>query len=126
MRKNQLFFYTFLVLYLEFSYKLSIYHHINGIDILYTILFSIPVIFILTLISSIFKNKANQVISLIFTSFFCIYFIFSYIFYSLFSVPSSFQTIGLASQALDFTNIIVDTLGKNILIIFLFIIPIIV
>lgn len=126
MRKNQLFFYTFLVLYLEFSYKLSIYHHINGIDILYTILFSIPVIFILTLISSIFKNKANQVISLIFTSFFCIYFIFSYIFYSLFSVPFSFQTIGLASQALDFTNIIVDTLGKNILIIFLFIIPIIV
>ena len=125
MKKNQLFFYIFLVLYLEFSYKLSVYHHINGIDILYTILFSIPVIFILTLISSVFRNKANQVISLILTSFFCIYFIFSYIFYSLFSVPFSFETIGLASQALDFTNIIVDTLGKNILIIFLFIIPII-
>ena len=125
MKKNQLFFYIFLVLYLEFSYKLSVYHHINGIDILYTILFSIPVIFILTLISSVFRNKANQVISLILTSFFCIYFIFSYIFYSLFSVPFSFETIGLASQALDFTNIIVDALGKNILIIFLFIIPII-
>lgn len=126
MKFNKLLFYTFLVLYLELTYKISVYNHIWGINIIYTIIFSIPIIFILTLISSLFKSKINKIISFVLTSFLCIYFIFDYIFYSLFSVPFSFQTIGLANQALDFTNIIIDALIKNIFMVIIFIIPIIV
>ena len=125
MKINKLFFYSFLILYLEFTYKIAVYNNIWGINIVYTILFSIPIIFLLTLISSLFKNKVNKIITFIMTSILCIYFIFQYIFYNLFSVPFSFQTIGLANQALDFTNIIIDTLAKNILMLIVFLLPII-
>lgn len=125
MKINKLFFYTFLVLYLEFAFKISVYNHIWGINLIYTILFSIPIIFILTLISSLFKEKINKIITFTLTSILCIYFIFDYIFYRLFSVPFSFQTIGLANQALDFTNIIIDSLIKNILIVIILLLPIV-
>jgi len=123
---NKLFFFSFVVLYLELVYKIAVYNSIWGINLLYTFLFSIPIILILTLISSFFKSRINRIISYILTSFLCIYFIFQYIFYILFSVPFSFQTIGLANQALDFTNIIIETLGKNILMLILFFIPLMV
>lgn len=126
MKINKIFFYSFLVLYLELVYKISVYNHIWGMNLIYTILFSIPIILLLTLFSSFFKSKINRVITFILTSIFSIYFIFQYIFYTLFSVPFSFETIGLANQALDFTNIIVDTLLKNILMLILFLIPIII
>lgn len=125
MKINKLFFYCFLVLYLELTYKMACYNHIWGINIIYTILFSIPIIFLLTLISSLFKKRINKIITFTLTSIFSVYFIFQYIFYSLFSVPFSFQTIGLANQALDFTNIIIEALAKNILLLIVFLIPII-
>ena len=123
---NKLVFYSFLVLYLELVYKIAVYHHIWGINLIYTLLFSIPIIFIITLLDSLAKPKINKIFSFIFTSIFCIYFIFQYIFYSLFSVPFSFQTIALANQALDFTNIIAGALLKNIIMLILLLIPIVV
>lgn len=122
---NKLIFYSFLIFYLEFTYKIAIYHHIWGTNLIYTILFSIPIIFFITLLGSVFKPKINKILSFVFTSIFCIYFIFQYIFYSLFSVPFSFQTIALANQALDFTNIIAGALLKNIIMLILLLIPII-
>lgn len=123
---NKLIFYSFLVFYLEFIYKIAVYHHIWGTNLIYTILFSIPIIFFITLLDSLFKPKINKILSFVFTSIFCIYFIFQYIFYSLFSVPFSFQTIALANQALDFTNIIAGALLKNIIMLILLLIPIII
>lgn len=126
MKINKLFFYSFLVLYLELIYKISVYHHIWGTNLAYTLLFSIPIIFLITLLDSLFKPKTNKILSFVFTSVFCIYFIFQYIFYSLFSVPFSFQTIALANQALDFTNIIAGALLRNIVMLILFLLPVII
>lgn len=126
MKINKLFFYSFLVLYLELIYKISVYHHIWGTNLAYTLLFSIPIIFLITLLDSLFKPKTNKILSFVFTSVFCIYFIFQYIFYSLFSVPFSFQTITLANQALDFTNIIAGALWRNIVMLILFLLPVII
>lgn len=122
---NKIIFYTFLVLYLEFVYKIAVYNNIGGINFIYTLLFSIPIILVLTLFSSFFKSKINRIITFSFTTIFCIYFIFQYIFYILFSVPFSFQTIGLANQALDFANIVIETLLKNIVMLVLFFIPLV-
>ena len=126
MKFNKLLFYTFLILYLELVYKIFIYKNIFNNSLIYTFIFSIPIILILTLLSNLFNKKLNKIICFIFTITLSIYFIFQYIFYILFSIPFSFQTITLANQALDFTNIIITTLIKNIFILILFIIPIII
>lgn len=126
MKTNKLLFYTFLIFYLEFIYKILIYDNIFDTNLLYTILFSIPIIFLSTLFSSLGSKKLNKILCFIFTSFLIIYFIFQYIFYTLFSIPFSFQTLSLANQALDFTNIIINSLFKNIIALILFIFPIII
>ncbi len=123
MKINKLYFYSFMIIYLELVYKSVVYNHFWGINIIYTIIFSIPIIFFLTLISNIFKEKINKINTFIISILFFLYFSFQYIFYTLFSVPFSFQTISLANQALDFTNIIMDTLMKNIIVIILFFVP---
>lgn len=125
LKINRLFFYSLLVLYLELVYKVMVYHYIWGINIIYTILFSIPIIFILTLLSSFSSKRVNKIIAFTFTSVLSIYFIFQYIFYQLFSVAFSFQTITLANQALDFTDIIAEAIINNLFVIILFLVPII-
>ena len=62
---NKLVFYSFLVLYLELVYKIAVYHHIWGINLIYTLLFSIPIIFIITLLDSLAKPKINKIFSII-------------------------------------------------------------
>jgi len=125
MKFKKIFFYSFLILYLELIYKILVHKNIFNINLLYTLLFSIPIILLLTLLSSLGNKKVNTIITYINTSILSIYFIFQYIFYTLFSLPFSFQTIALANQALDFTNIIIDSLIGNILALILFLLPII-
>lgn len=123
MKHSKLLFYTALILYLETVYKIFAYNQISGTSLIYTIIFSIPIILILTVISSLLTPKTNKIITFTITSLLCTYFIFQYIFYLLLSVPFSFQTITLANQAFDFTNVIIEFLIKNFLIIFIFILP---
>ena len=66
MKINKLFFYTFLIIYLELIYKVTVYSNIFDINLVYTLLFSIPIIFILTLLSSLGSIKINQVLCFVF------------------------------------------------------------
>lgn len=125
LKLNRLFFYFLLVMYLELVFKIAVYHNIWGSNLIYTFLFSLPVIFIFTLLSSLGKKKFNKVIAFIITIFSSIYFIFQYIFYQLFSIPFSFDTLGLANQAADFTNIIAEALLQNIVMFILLLLPIV-
>lgn len=107
---NPFIFYTFLVIYLELINKIFILKNFINIGILYTIIFIIPIIIILTTITKIFNNKTNKIIMFITTTFIVIYYEVQLIFFNLFSIPFSFSTLGLANQALDFTNIIKDAI----------------
>ena len=125
MKLGKIFFYSFLILYLELAYKIFVYDNIFNANLLYTLLFSVPIILLLTLLSSLGRKKINIIITFVVTSILSIYFIFQYIFYQLFSIPFSFQTIALANQALDFTNIIIESLVQNIIALVLFLLPLI-
>ena len=120
---NVIFYLSFLIIYLEILTKIFVTKSFSGI--LLTLLFSIPIILISYLITNIFKRKGNMVLTYIISVVFVIYYCFQFFFHRLFSNIFSFNTLGLASNALDFTNIIFDVVIKNIWVVILYLIPII-
>ena len=120
---NIILYLSFLVIYLEALTKIFITKSSSGIFL--TILFSIPFILILFLLTNIFKNKGNKITTYILTILLIFYYGFEFFFHRLFSNIFSFNTLGLASNALDFTNIIVDIVLKNIWVVILYFIPLI-
>ena len=120
---NVIFYLSFLIIYLEILTKIFVTKSFSGI--LLTLLFSIPIILILYLITNIFKRKGNMVLTYIISVVFVIYYCFQFFFHRLFSNIFSFNTLGLASNALDFTNIIFDVVIKNIWVVILYLLPII-
>ena len=116
---------AFLIIYLEMIFKFTVLKSVKIIDIATTLLFTAQIIMTLNLLCNIFKEKVSKAIFYISTVILTIYFIIQTIFYNLFSVPFSFMTLGLASNALDFTNIIKDAIIQKIGKIILLIIPLI-
>ena len=119
-------FYTIALLYLEILAKIIITKHFINDGLLYLILFTFPIVLLLTLLTKIFPKKVNKVLSFILLGIIIVYFEVQFIFYTLFSVPFSFSTIGLADQALDFVTIIKDAILSHFIPFFLFLIPFIV
>lgn len=116
---------AFLVIYLEMIFKAVVLKSVRLIDIGYTILFTMQIILVLNLLCNLFKQKASKIILFVSTIILTIYFMIQAVFYNLFSVPFSFMTLGLAGNALDFTNIIKDAIIQNIVVIILLAIPLI-
>ena len=120
---NIIFYLSFLVIYLEILTKIFVTKSVSGIFL--TLLFSIPLILILYLLANIFKRKGNMILTYMITITFIFYYCFQFFFHKLFSNVFSFNTLGLASNALDFTNIIFDVILKNIWIMLLYLLPLI-
>ncbi len=120
---NIIFYLSFLVIYLEILTKIFVTKSVSGIFL--TLLFSIPLILILYLLANIFKRKGNMILTYMITITFIFYYCFQFFFHKLFSNVFSFNTLGLASNALDFTNIIFDVILKNIWIVLLYLLPLI-
>ena len=120
---NVIFYLSFLVLYLEILTKIFVTKSIGGIFL--TFLFSIPFILILFLITNIFKEKGNKILTYIISILLILYYCFQFFFHRLFSNIFSFNTLGLASNALDFTNIIFDVILKNCWVVLLYFLPLI-
>lgn len=90
------------------------------------IIFTIPIIILLTALTKAFSEKINKILLFIIIGIITIYFEVQYIFYNLFSVPFSFSTIGLADQALDFTSIIKDAILAHLPIFITILVPFII
>lgn len=87
------------------------------------IIFTLPIILLLTILTKSFSEKINKIILFIIMGIITVYFELQYIFYNLFSLPFSFSTIGLADQALDFTSIIKDAILAHLPIFLVILIP---
>ncbi len=119
-------YYLFMILYLEFIFKIFVFNKIIDLSSLYIILFSVPLVLFLTLISKFFNEKLNKVITYIITGFTIIIFWFQYIYNILFSTIFSFNNLGLASQAWDFRSIIFNQVKNSWLQLLLLLVPLIV
>ncbi|MBR1413987.1 MAG: LTA synthase family protein [Bacilli bacterium] len=127
MKKFSLiFYYFFLIFYLEIANKLFIFNKVVDRNYFYLIINSLLGAVIFNLISHLLKDKGNKKISMLLTIFIIVYYGFHILFYRLFNMYFSFNTIGLANQAADFSNIVLEVLSKNILIIITLLIPFII
>ena len=118
-----LFYLIFLVIYLEILTKVFVTKSFSSIFL--TLIFSIPFILILYLLTNLFKRKGNIILTYLFTVILIFYYCFQFFFHRLFSIVFSFNTLGLASNALDFTNIIFDVIKANWWVTLLYLLPLI-
>ena len=114
---------SILIIYLEMLYKAIILKSGSAIDILYTVLFSAQIILIINLICNLFKEKISKIILIIISLVITIWFGTQAVFFNLFSVPLSFSTLGLAGGALGYTDVVIEIIVKNALIILACLLP---
>lgn len=118
-------YFSFLIVYLELIYKCFILKNVFSLSTLTVILFSLPFVFIFSLLSTCFSKIINRVVSTIIT--FLLSFIFSaqvvyYAFYSsIFSIYSVKEGTGQVFG--DFFSAILNMVWNNIFIIILLFLP---
>lgn len=125
-KSNTFYAYSFLIISLELIFKVLIFHKLSVDSCLYTLIFSLPIILILTILTNIFRDRFSKIIFYSTSIIITILFLFQYVFYRLFSVFFSFHTIGLANQAADFSNIIIDSIKMYFIPILILLIPLII
>lgn len=124
-RKINLFFYYLgLILFLEISYKLFLYHRFT-IGVIFTSFFSLSIAFLLTFITKVFKKRKYQRnITFLFSLFLIVLFSFHFVYYKLLDTPFSISTITMALQAIgDFHSIGLQAILENIGYILFFSLP---
>lgn len=121
-----LFLYFFLLfIYLEFFLKLF---SGNGIsDMFYPIWLSLPVALLVSLLSTLSPSKkANWVISISFSAATTLLFLIQHIYFYIFKTYMTIYSLSVgAGQAMGFTDTIFAAIGKNLLPIVMFSLPII-
>lgn len=106
-------FYTFLILFLEIISRIFITKSPFGVGVLYTLIFSIPIVILLTTITKLFPPKVQRFILIFITLLITVYFEVQFVFLELFPEPFEFTTIGLADQAADNFNLAIDEIKKG-------------
>ena len=126
-KKFSLIIYYFLViLFLELCHKYFMFKNVLEITLIYTMLWCFLIALILTFFSKLFHSKWNKRIILTLVAILSLLFSGSYIYYSLFSTPFTIHVTSMAGQAVEFISILLDTLRKNIIPLFIFWMPFII
>ncbi len=109
-----LMFFTGFLIYLELAVHLLIYGSVDG-KVIYPVLFALPVGALMTLFTGIFDRIVNKAVMWVITSLTCLLFGLQLIYYYIFKVFFSFQTIGMAGDAVnEFGSDIVTAIAANL------------
>ena len=120
-----LFYYILFIIYEELVFSCLIYKAFPT-SLWLIILFSLPIAIALNIVSSLFKEKANKIITYILTAFIVILFGAQIVYYSMYESILSFYSIMNGGQVTEFIDVIFDMILRNWYGILLFIIPIVV
>ena len=120
---NTLVIFSISIIYLELLMKYVVLGKVLDMGLIYLTIFILPVILLLTFISKLFSDKVNMVITFLLMLIITLYFEVQYVFYTLMDTLFSFSTIGLADQALDFMDIVKDTISSHLPIFLLILVP---
>lgn len=116
-------FFLVIFVYLEFITHLFLYRSISG-KIIYPILLSIPWALGMTILSGLFQKKWNRVIMWILTGIVCLFFGTQMVYYRIFKVMFSFQTMGMADDAVtEFASDFVRAIYTNLVPLLLMFLP---
>lgn len=120
-----LFYYILFIIYEELVFSCLIYKTFPT-SIWLIILFSIPIAIIFNILSSIFKPKANKIITYGITLFIIILFGAQIVYYSMYESILSFYSILNGGQVTEFMDVVIDMILRNWYGILLFALPLIV
>lgn len=108
------FFYSGTLIYLEIMLHLLIYQSVDN-KIIYPILFAFPFGLLLTLLTGFFRAEINKKLMWAVTGFVCFLFSVQLIYFYVFKVYFSFQSIGMAGDAFsEFGSDVVTAIKDNI------------
>lgn len=120
-----LFYYILFIIYEELVFSCLIYKTFPT-SIWLIILFSIPIAIVLNILSSIFKQKANKIITYVITIFIAVLFGAQIVYYSMYESILSFYSILNGGQVTEFMDVIFDMILRNWYGILLCVLPVIV
>lgn len=116
-------FFIGTLIYFEILTHLYIYNSIDG-KIIYPIIFAIPVGILYAILSGFLNRFGNMIIMWFLTSISCLVFSLQLVYYSVFKVYFSFQTLGMAGDAiLEFGDDVNNAINSNIIPIILILLP---
>lgn len=92
-------FFLITFIYLELILHLLIYQSMDG-KILYPIVFAIPIGLFMTILTGFFSYKVNKAILWVLTSAICFLFGLQLVYYDVFKLFFSFQSLGMADDAI--------------------------
>lgn len=114
MKINKLLFYYISILVLELTFKIFAFKTLFNMSLLYIIIFSIPFALFIYIFTSLFKPKVNRILNIIVMVALFLTFETQFIFYKLFSVILSLNSLGMADQAADNIPVVIEAILKNI------------
>lgn len=119
-----LFYYILFIIYEELVLSCLLFRTFPT-SIWLIALFSIPIAIIFNILSSIFKPRANKIITYFLTIFIVILFLAQIVYYSMYESVLSFYSIVNGGQVTEFMDVIFDMILRNWYGIVLFILPLI-
>ena len=121
---KSLFWFLFLIIYLELIYKFFVFNNLFSLDTLVIIFFSIPISMLLYFITNIYSERINHVLSIILSFLITILFMAQLVYYAFYeSIFSVFSLTTGTGQVLGFFSAILDMMGRNWYSLILMLIP---
>jgi hypothetical protein len=110
-----LIWWAFWFVFLEIVFRIFVVGNIFSLSTLSVLLFCIPFIIIISLLLSLFNEKVNKILNIIFTSFFGILMLSQFVYYKVYDSVFSFFSItaGGAGQVMQFWEQILKVITKN-------------
>lgn len=115
--------YLFLFIYLEAINKILMFHKLLGKEFLIVVLFSLSLAYLFSFLTHFFREKTNKCICTFFVVLIIVFYLFNFLYYSLFSMPFSINDLELVSNALSFYEIGLHLIQTDFLNILIFLIP---
>ncbi|MEG1143548.1 MAG: sulfatase-like hydrolase/transferase [Bacilli bacterium] len=119
---NVLWFYIFLVLYLELGYSLFVFKECISINV---IIFSVGLSLFFYLINNLYNSKVNKILFILFTSITSIFFLAQTIYFKFYGCMfSSYSLLKGTAQVAGFSEVIFKILKDNWYAVIYFLLPI--
>ena len=127
-KNNMILWWSFWLVFLELVYKVFIIKNFFTWTTFSVILFTIPWIIILTIVTSIFNEKINKIINILLTSFLIILTLAQIVYYNFYSSMFSFFSLtgGGTGQVFQFYTMIIEVILRIWYIFAIVLIPLIV
>ncbi len=102
---KNLYWYGFLILYLESMYRIFIFNTFFNLDLLYLVLFSIPIITFFYLITNLFNEKVNRVLVILLSFIITVIFMAQAVYFNFYqSMFSVFSLMNGTGQVMAFAK----------------------